>query len=211
MAAHDEDPSPAGQRVSDLQDTAHLFQLLVEQIKDYAIFVLSPSGTVASWNDGAELLKGYSHQEIIGQHIARFYADDDRKAGKPQLLLEKAKKDGRVEDEGWRVRKDGSRFWANVIITALYEPSTGYLRGFAKVTRDLTTRMRAEESARAARESLEKSVQDRTAELEQAFAELQERNQELEHFADAVVGRELKMIELEKEIARLQKSNPAKE
>ncbi|HEX3203789.1 MAG TPA: PAS domain-containing protein [Nitrospiraceae bacterium] len=208
-AQHDERPSDTRRVFTGLQETAELFQLLVTQIKDYAIFVLDTDGRIASWNDGAELLKGYGPQEIIGQHFERFYTDDDRKAGKPQLMLEKAKKNGRVEDEGWRVRKDGSRFWADVVITALYD-KTAKLRGFAKVTRDLTGRKQTEESLQEARESLEQRVQKRTAELEQALTELRERNEELEQFADAVVGRELKMIELEKEIARLQQSNPAK-
>jgi len=208
-AQHDERPSEP-RRHADLHDTSELFQLLVTQVKDYAIFALDTDGRIVSWNDGAELLKGYGQQEIIGQHIERFYTDDDRKAGRPRMLLEKAKKNGRVEDEGWRVRKDGSQFWADVVITALYDKSAR-LRGFAKVTRDLTGRKQAEESLRSARESLEQRVQKRTAELEDALAELQQRNEELEQFADAVVGRELKMMELEKEIARLQQSNPAKE
>ena len=209
MAAQHDERSSEPRRVAGLHDTAELFQLLVTQVKDSAIFVIDTDGRIVSWNDGAELLKGYGQQEIIGQHIERFYTDDDRKAGRPQMLLEKAKKNGRVEDEGWRVRKDGSRFWADVVITALYD-QTAKLRGFAKVTRDLTGRKQTEESLREARESLEERVQKRTAELEDALTELRERNEELEQFADAVVGRELKMIELEKEIARLQKSNPAK-
>jgi osomolarity two-component system sensor histidine kinase TcsA len=207
MANHHQDRWET-ERVAGLEETAELFQLLVGQVKDYAIFALDTKGRIMSWNDGAELLKGYSHDEVIGKHIETFYGDDDRKIGKPQLLLDKARKDGRVEDEGWRVRKDGSRFWANVVITALYDTNSGVHRGFAKITRDLTARMHAEESLRTSREHLEKSVQDRTAELQQAMADLRERNEQLEQFADAVVGRELKMMELEREIARLRKSDP---
>ena len=198
------------ERVADLEETAELFRLLVHQVKDYAIFALNTHGTIVSWNDGAELLKGYSHDEIIGQHIERFYTEEDRKLGKPRMLLDKARKDDRVEDEGWRVRKDGSRFWANVIITALYDNGTGILRGFAKVTRDLTARMHAEESLRTGREELEKRMQERTTELEQVLSDLRERNEQLEQFADAVVGRELKMMELEREIARLRELHPPK-
>ena len=171
MAAQHDERSSEPRRFADLHDTSELFQLLVTQVKDYAIFALDTDGRIISWNDGAELLKGYGQQEIIGQHIERFYTDDDRKAGRPQMLLEKAKKNGRVEDEGWRVRKDGSQFWADVVITALYD-KTAKLRGFAKVTRDLTGRKQSEESLREARESLEQRVQKRTTELEDALAEL---------------------------------------
>jgi len=199
------------ERVAGLEETAELFQLLVDQVKDYAIFALDTTGRIASWNDGAELLKGYRHDEIVGRHIETFYTDEDRKVGKPSMLLDKARRDGRAEDESWRVRKDGSRFWANVVITALYDTSTGIHRGFAKVTRDLTTRMHAEESLRAARESLEKRVQERTTELQQALSDIRDRNEQLEQFADAVVGRELKMMELEREITRLRKLLPGQE
>jgi len=199
------------ERFAGLEETAELFQLLVEQVKDYAIFALDTTGRIISWNEGAELLKGYSHDEIIGKRIDTFYTDEDRKVAKPDMLLDKARKAGRVEDEGWRVRKDGSKFWANVVITALYDSGTGIHRGFAKVTRDLTARMHAEESLRTGRESLEKRVQDRTTELQQALSELRDRNEQLEQFADAVVGRELKMMELEREIVRLRKLIPGQE
>jgi PAS domain S-box-containing protein len=120
-----------------------LFRLLVEQVKDYAIFHLDPGGIVISWNTGAEHIKGYQAQEIIGHHFSRFYPVEAIRAGWPKTELEHATRDGRFEDEGWRVRKDGSRFWANVVITALYDEG-GTLRGFAKITRDLTDRRRIE-------------------------------------------------------------------
>jgi PAS domain S-box-containing protein len=120
-----------------------LFRLLVEQVKDYAIFGLDPNGIVISWNAGAENIKGYQAHEIIGHHFSRFYPPDAIRAGWPKTELELATRDGRFEDEGWRVRKDGTRFWANVVITALRDPD-GTLRGFAKVTRDLTDRRRIE-------------------------------------------------------------------
>lgn len=120
-----------------------LYQLLIESVRDYAIFVLDATGHVATWNIGAERLKGYKPGEIIGSHFSRFYPPEDIESRKPWRELEIAKRDGRVEDEGWRVRKDGTRFWANVIITALRDES-GTLVGFAKVTRDLTERRRSE-------------------------------------------------------------------
>lgn len=120
------------------------FRLFVEQVTDYAIFMLDPNGVVATWNLGAQRLKGYRAEEIIGQHFSRFYPADAVAAGKPERELADARRDGRVEDEGWRVRKDGTRFWANVVITAIRDDA-GSLVGFAKVTRDLTERKRAEE------------------------------------------------------------------
>jgi PAS domain S-box-containing protein len=124
-----------------------LYTLLVESVRDYAIFALDPSGRILTWNLGAQRLKGYSTDEILGRHFSVFYPPEDVAARKPERELEDAIRDGRVEDEGWRVRKDGSRFWANVIITALRN-KTGELVGFAKVTRDLTERRAAEEAVR---------------------------------------------------------------
>jgi PAS domain S-box-containing protein len=121
----------------------NLYQLLIETVRDYAIFVLDPSGRVATWNTGAERLKGYKPSDIIGQHFSKFYPPEDIESRKPERELEIAIREGRVEDEGWRLRKDGTRFWANVIITALRD-ETGSLVGFAKVTRDLTERRRSE-------------------------------------------------------------------
>jgi PAS domain S-box-containing protein len=123
-----------------------LYRLLVESVTDYAIFAISPEGVVLSWNNGAWRIKGYEAAEIIGSHISRFYPAEDQAAGKPAMLLAQAERDGHVEDLGWRVRKDGSRFWANVVITALHD-ETGTLVGFAKVTRDLTERRAAQERA----------------------------------------------------------------
>ncbi|MEX2282758.1 MAG: PAS domain-containing sensor histidine kinase [Gemmatimonadota bacterium] len=118
-----------------------LYRLLVESVRDYAIFHLDPEGYVASWNIGAERIKGYRADEIIGKHFSTFYPEGDK--DKPPLELKGAIETGRYEDEGWRVRKDGSRFWASVVITALREPN-GTLVGFAKVTRDLTERRMGE-------------------------------------------------------------------
>ena len=130
-----------------LRDSQERFRLLVEGVKDYAIVMLDAEGYVLSWNLGAERIKGYRPEEIIGRHFSSFYSCEDIRAGKPELGLKAAAAEGRFEDEGWRVRKDGSRFWANVVITALLD-ADGNLRGFAKVTQDVTERKKAEESVR---------------------------------------------------------------
>ncbi len=120
-----------------LRQSEERFRLMVEGVRDYAIFMLDPEGRIVSWNLGAQLNKGYTAEEVIGRHFSMFYPDDKRQAGWPQHELKVAMRDGRFEDNGWRVRKDGSRFWANVVITTLYDEK-GAHRGFAKVTRDLT-------------------------------------------------------------------------
>ncbi|MEO7327803.1 MAG: PAS domain-containing sensor histidine kinase [Minicystis sp.] len=125
------------------EEEAQRFRLLVESVMDYGIFILDPTGHVATWNVGAERLKGYAAKEILGKHFSVFYPPEDVAAGKCELELKEAARLGRFEDEGWRVRKDGSRFWANVVITALH--SHGELVGFAKVTRDLTERREIEQ------------------------------------------------------------------
>ena len=131
--------------------TEEPFRLLVEAVQDYAIFVLDPTGRIATWNIGAEKIKGYKASEIIGQHFSIFYAQDAVASGWPDEELRRANAAGRFEDEGWRVRKDGTRFWANVIITRLSGPK-GELRGFAKITRDLSERRRYDEALRESEE-----------------------------------------------------------
>jgi PAS domain S-box-containing protein len=143
---------------SGVADAAGLYQLLVESVIDYAIFALNPDGYILSWNSGARHFKGYTADEIIGKHFSVFYREEERAAGKPAEELRIAARDGTVEDEGWRVRKDGTQFWANVVITALRDPS-GTLVGFAKVTRDLTERRRAEETLRLSEERFRLLVQ----------------------------------------------------
>jgi PAS domain S-box-containing protein len=123
------------------------YRLLVEAVKDYAIYMLDPQGIITSWNAGAERLKGYIAAEIIGQHFSRFYAEADRQAGLPQAALDAALRDGTYENEGWRLRKDGARLWAHVVIDPIRRPS-GELVGFAQVTRDLTERKLAEAAIR---------------------------------------------------------------
>jgi PAS domain S-box-containing protein len=137
-----------------LRQSEERFRLLVEGVQDYAIFMLDPEGHVTSWNVGAERIHGYDAHEIIGLHFSEFYSSEDAASGKPQKELEAALRDGRVEDEGWRVRKDRSLFWANVVVTALYD-KTGELRGFAKITRDMTERRKVEELQLADRQKNE--------------------------------------------------------
>jgi hypothetical protein len=134
-----------------LRESEERFRLLVEGVQEYAIFMLDPEGKVTSWNRGAEMIKGYAASEIIGSHFSRFYPQEAILQGKPAWELETATRYGSVEEEGWRVRKDGSRFWANVVITALRDKE-GDLRGFAKVTRDMTERRRVEELEQADRQ-----------------------------------------------------------
>jgi PAS domain S-box-containing protein len=131
-----------------LRQSEERFRLLVDCVKDYAIFMLDPQGHVVSWNAGAARIKGYSREEIVGQHFSVFYAPEEAAAGKPARELAIARQIGHVEDEGWRVRKDGTTFWANVVITAMHDESNR-LRGFAKVTRDLTERRQREELERS--------------------------------------------------------------
>ena len=131
-----------------LRRSEEMLRLLVESVSDYAIFLLDTEGRIATWNKGAKRIKGYEPGEIIGRHFSTFYSDEDKAAGKPQQKLEIAIRDGSVEDEGWRIRKDGTRFWANVVITAVHD-ANGRLRGFAKVTRDITERKHAEETRQA--------------------------------------------------------------
>jgi PAS domain S-box-containing protein len=132
---------------SHLRESEELFRTQVECVKDYAIFMLDARGNVLNWNAGAERLKGYHEEEVIGKYFSCFYPEEKRNEGKPEKDLETAQKEGQVEDEGWRVRKDGSRFWADVIIAALHDEN-GKLRGFSNVTRDITERRRAEKALR---------------------------------------------------------------
>ena len=131
-----------------LRESEERFRLLVHSVKDYGIFMLDPEGRIASWNEGARRIKGYTEQEILGKHFSVFYPAEDLAAGKPKMELEVAVAVGRFEDEGWRLRKDGTRFWANVVITTLRN-AAGEVIGFTKVTRDLTERRAAEEQALA--------------------------------------------------------------
>jgi len=143
------------QATTALQQSEESFRLFVENVRDYAMFMLDPKGNVQTWNAGAQRLKGYTANEIRGKHFSIFYTPEDLQAGKPARELQIAEREGRVEDEGWRVRKDGTLFWANVIITALRDRG-GALRGFGKVTRDMTERRAAEEHLAERSQQLEK-------------------------------------------------------
>ena len=157
-----------------LRESEERLRLLIDGVKDYAIFMLDVDGRVASWNEGAKRLKGWSAEEILGQHFSLFYTEEAVAAGHPERELEIAAAEGRYEEEDWRVRKDGSKFMAEIIITAIRDDS-GSRRGFSKITRDITERKLAEDALRAS-------------------------NKELERFNKAAVGRELRMVELKKEV-----------
>ena len=151
-------PAGSGQALAQSEER---FRLLVDSVMDYAIFMLDPDGMVESWNAGAQRLKGYTEAEIVGRHYSTFYTEADRRDRLPDQLLATAKREGRVEISGWRIRKDGTQFWANVVITALWH-GDGTLAGFAKVTRDMTDQHRNRE----AREKLLAQQQEAVERLE---------------------------------------------
>ncbi|MDQ6717783.1 MAG: ATP-binding protein [Gemmatimonadota bacterium] len=177
-----ETPLPQGTLTHEAGD---LHRLLVDRVTEYAIFALDPNGIILSWNAGAERLKGYRPEEIIGRHFSIFYPAEDIAAGKTERELEIARAEGRVEDTGWRLRKDGTRFWANVLITALKDDD-GKLVGFAKVTRDLTerrdTHQREIENAKrlAFEESERAAAERRSVELGALAEQLHSQTEELE-------------------------------
>jgi len=140
----------------ELPDERELFRLLVEGVTDYAILMLDPKGTIASWNPGAQRIKGYTAQEALGQHFSIFYTPEALERDLPARELTIAQRDGRYEEEGWRLRKDGTRFWASVVITAMFDDH-GRLRGFAKVTRDMSQRRIAQELEREAKEAAQRT------------------------------------------------------
>jgi PAS domain S-box-containing protein len=151
LFAQAEDVTQRRRALEELQASEERFRLLVDSVTDYAIFMLDQEGLVTSWNAGAERMKGYRADEVIGQHFRIFYPPEQQAIGHPEHELELTVRDGRYEEEGWRVRQDGTRFWANVVITALFDPDH-HLVGFGKVTRDMTERRMAEEQLRAAKD-----------------------------------------------------------
>ncbi len=155
------------------------FRLLVSGVKDYAIFMLDPEGKITSWNEGAARINGYRAEEIIGQHFSIFYPEEEKAKDKPAYELKEAIREGRFEDEGWRIRKDGSRLWANVVITCVRN-AAGEVIGFSKVTRDLTERKATENKVRELNQELERRVKERTAELQAANEALKQRTKEAE-------------------------------
>jgi PAS domain S-box-containing protein len=152
------------ERKAERKDLADSLRLLVESVKDYAIFLLDPTGHVMTWNVGAERLKGYRADEVLGKHFSVFYPEEKVREGWPDEELRRAARDGRFEDEGWRIRKDGSRFLANVVITALFDRE-GTLRGFGKVTRDVTERFTSAERALRESEARFRALADNIAQL----------------------------------------------
>lgn len=162
-------------------DTAEMYRRFIASVVDYAIYGLDTSGNVLSWNPGAQRMKGYTAEEIVGRHFSVFFTPEEVAAGKPAHELEVAARDGRFEDEDWRVRKDGSRFWANVVLSAVRNEQ-GEVTGFAKVTRDLTARREAEEQARrlAVEAAARAEVQRRSEELQRLNEQLEAQAVELE-------------------------------
>jgi PAS domain S-box-containing protein len=149
-----------------IQHTEERFRALVEGVKEYAIFILDPEGNVATWNAGAERLKGYRSEQITGKHFSTFFTVEDRQNDHARFVLGCARRDGRYEEEGWRVRKDGSRFWASVLVTALYGRD-GSIDGFAKITRDFTERRNQQEALAAKQVALGQSLKEREVLLQE--------------------------------------------
>jgi PAS domain S-box-containing protein len=170
------DPHAALERFGDVSSgQSDVFRLLVESIKDYAIFVLDPEGHILTWNPGAQAMKGYTKDEIVGKHFSKFYLPEAVQSGWPTRELALAQKEGRFSDEGWRVRKDGSTFWASVIITPL-RTADGTLTGFAKITQDLTERRKGEEQIQA----LNRELRQRVSQLDEARRVIELRTVELQ-------------------------------
>lgn len=156
-----------------LRQSEEIFRSLVTSIKDYAILMLDVNGNIVTWNEGAETIKGYKGNEIKGKNMSVFYTKEDIKKGVPEFLLEKAKQNGRFEMEGWRVKKDGSLFWADVILTSLYDNEKNLL-GYAKVTRDMTERKKAADILEKFNEELSRQVKEKTEKLEETTAQLRQ-------------------------------------
>lgn len=164
------EPPPPPRAEELLRQSEEGMRLLVESVKDYAIFMLDPEGRITSWNRGAERIKGYRAAEVIGAHFSLFYPPEAIATQHPERELAIARREGRYEEEGWRIRKDGERFWASVVITAVHDPNTDALRGFAKVTRDLSEQRRMH--AQALREHLRAEESQRALEQHDQFIAL---------------------------------------
>jgi PAS domain S-box-containing protein len=176
-------PVPIDRPRGILAEQPELFRLLVESVRDYAVFVLDPEGRVLTWNPGAQAIKGYTKDEIVGKHFSKFYLPEAVESGWPQRELMLAQKEGRFADEGFRVRKDGTSFWASVIITPLTS-ADGTLIGFAKVTQDLTDRRQAEERVQV----LNKELRQRVTELDQSRRVIELRTLELQKLSGRLLA-----------------------
>jgi PAS domain S-box-containing protein len=166
---------------AELKSNEERFRLLVETVEDYAIYMLDPNGVILTWNMGAERIKGYRAEEIIGQHFSKFFTEEAIRDDYPSYQLKIAAKEGRFKREDWRIRKDGTRFWANVILTALYDHADNLI-GFTKITRDLTREKHAEEAFQAS----ERQAREFAATLQAQSTQLQATNKELEAFSYSV-------------------------
>jgi len=174
--------APDMTRNDDYKPSSDIYRLLVDSVRDYAIFVLSPEGNVLTWNQGAEALKGYTKEEILGQHFSKFYMPEAVHSRWPMRELAMAEREGRVADEGWRVRKDGSVFWASVIITALRD-SSGKLSGFAKITKDMSEQRDAAQRI----SNLNRELRKKVAELDESQRIIELRTLELQKLSAEVM------------------------
>jgi diguanylate cyclase (GGDEF)-like protein/PAS domain S-box-containing protein len=195
VSVHDASARQQAERA--LQASEDQLRLLVSGVRDYAIFMLDPDGSVATWNEGAQRIKGYSPEEIVGRHYSAFFTAEEIEAGRPQQILAATRRDGRFEEEGVRVRKDGSRFFAHVVITALYD-ERGQLRGYGKVTRDVTAQHWAQEELAAHRLRLEEMVTRRTFQLERQTQLLRSANANLSEEIEKRAATELALRESER-------------
>lgn len=177
----DRERAESGRSAGAEPENGRYYELLVDGVRDYAILMLDNDGHVTSWNAGAERIKGYQRDEIIGQHFSCFYPEEERRSGRPERELEIAQTKGRFEEEGWRVRRDGSRFWANVIVSAMRDEA-GTLRGFSKITRDISERKSAADQIGRLNADLKLQV----AQLAAANRELEQKNRENEMFVYSV-------------------------
>jgi PAS domain S-box-containing protein len=190
IVAMAQESKQSGHRRQELEKAEERFRIVVESVKDYAIFMLEPDGRVATWNDGAKRIKGYEAKEILGQPFSKFYLPEDVRAGKPAHELKQAAENGQFEDEALRIRKDGSPFWANVVITP-YRDSSGKIRAFSKVIHDITERKLAEGRLHKAYGELENRVKQRTVELNLALKESKDAVRSRDEFL-SIASHELK-------------------
>jgi PAS domain S-box-containing protein len=190
----DAEPAHAPPASRAMAQSEQMFRLLVESVTDYSVLMLDPQGHIVTWNPGAEQRKGFTKGDVLGQHFSMFFTPEALVAGRAVQELAGAARDGRFETQDWRLRKDGSRFWAHVILTAIHGPE-GELRGFAKVTRDMTAQKELEDAQAQLALDLDHRVRERTIQLEASVAELKAKNDEIESLA-AMVSHDLREKEV---------------